>query len=81
MADCNPTPTPFQLGVVLSTTCTTPSVDATLYRQLVCSLLYLTHSHPNISFVVGFVSCFSQDPHESHWKAAKLILHYIQGTK
>lgn len=25
-------PTPFELGVVLSTSCTTLSVDATLYR-------------------------------------------------
>ena len=22
-----------------------------------------------------------QDPHEIHWKAAKSILHYVQGTK
>ncbi|XP_059067900.1 secreted RxLR effector protein 161-like [Cryptomeria japonica] len=26
------------------------------------------------------VSRFMQEPHESHWKVAKLILHYIQGT-
>ena len=26
------------------------------------------------------VSCFMQEPHELHWKAAKYILHYIQCT-
>ena len=43
MEDCKPTPSPFHSGVKLSTTCTSPEVDATLYRQLVGSLLYLTH--------------------------------------
>lgn len=56
MLDCKPAPTPFQSGVVLFITCPTPSVDSTLYRQLVGSLLYLTHTHPDLSFMVGLVS-------------------------
>ena len=80
MADCKPTPTPFQSSVVLFTSCSNPTIDPSFYRQLVGSLLYLTHSHPDISFAVGLVSHFSQEPHESHWKAAKRILRYIQGT-
>ena len=42
-------------------------------------LLYLTHSHPDISFVVGLVARYMQHPHESHWKATKRILRYIRG--
>ena len=80
MEDCKPTPSPFQSGVKLVTTCTTPKVDSTLYRQLVGSLLYLTHTRPDISFVVGLVARYMQTPHESHWKAAKRILRYIRGT-
>lgn len=30
MLDCKPTPTSFQPGLVLITTCSTPSVDSTL---------------------------------------------------
>ena len=74
MFDCNLAPTNFHLGIVLSTTCTTPLVDCTLYRQVVVSLLYLTHTHPNISFAVGLVSKFSHDPHESHWQDSKYNL-------
>ena len=74
MEDCKPTPSPFQFGVKLSATCTCPKVYATLYRQLVGSLLYLTHSCPDLSFAVGRVSRYMQTPHESHWKAAKRIL-------
>jgi hypothetical protein len=33
MDNCKPTPSPFQSGVKISTTCTSPKVDATLYRQ------------------------------------------------
>jgi hypothetical protein len=71
---------PFQSGVKLNATCTSPEVDATLYRQLVGSLLYLTHTHPDLSFVVGLVSRYMQTPHEIHWKATKRILRYVRGT-
>ena len=77
MDDCKPAPSPFQFGVKLSTTCTFPEVDATLYRQLVGSLLYLTHSRFDLSFVIGHVSRYMQTPHESHWKVVKRILRYI----
>ena len=80
MEDCKPTPSPFQSGVKLSTTCSFPEVDATLYRQLVGSLLYLTHSRPDRSFVIGRVGRYMQTLHESHWKVAKRILRYIRGT-
>ena len=80
MIDWNPAPTPFQSCGVLSTTFSTPIVDSTLYRQLVGSLLYLTYRRPDLSFVVGLVSLFSHDAHESHWQAAKHILRYIWGT-
>ena len=80
MEYCKPGPSLFQSGVKLYATCTSPEADATLYRHLVGSLLYFTHSHPDLSFVVGRFSHYMQTPHESHWKAAKTILRYIQGT-
>eukprot|EP00253_Pinus_taeda_P004510 PITA_04510 len=79
MEDCKPTPSPFQSGAELSVTCTSPEVDATLYRQLVGKLLYLTHTHHDLSFVVGLIARFMQNPHESHWKEAKRILCYVRG--
>jgi hypothetical protein len=80
MDDCKSTPSPFQSRVNLTATYTSPEVDATLYRQLVGILLYLTHTHPNLSFVVGLVAWYMKTPHESHWKAAKRILRYVCGT-
>jgi hypothetical protein len=56
MDDSKPAPSPFYSKIKLASTYTSPEVDATLYYQLVGSLLYLTHTCPNISFVVGLVS-------------------------
>jgi hypothetical protein len=80
MDDCKPTPSPFQSGVKLTATCTYPEVDATLYHQLVGSLLYLTHTRPDLSFVVGLVARYMKTPYEIHWKTYKRILHYVHGT-
>lgn len=41
---------------------TTTEVDATEYRNLVGSLQYLIHTRLDISFTVGFVSCFMEKP-------------------
>jgi hypothetical protein len=66
MDDCKPSPSPFQFGFNLTATCTSPEFDETLYHQLVGSLLYLTHTHPDLSFVVGLVVRYMQTPHEIH---------------
>ena len=80
MEDCKPAPSPFHSGVNIFATCTSPEVDATLYRHLVGSLLYLTHSCLDLSFSIGCVSHYMQTLHESHWKETKRILRYIRGT-
>lgn len=80
MADCKPAPTPFLSGVKLEAKFSSPLVDSTFYRQIVRRLIYLTHTRPDISYAVGMVSRFMQEPHELYWKEAKQILHYIQGT-
>eukprot|EP00253_Pinus_taeda_P034007 PITA_34007 len=80
MEDCKPAPSPFQSRDKFSVTCTSPEVDATLFRQLVGKLLYLTHTHPNLSFVVSLIARFMQNPHESHWKETKRIIRYVRGA-
>jgi hypothetical protein len=80
MTDCKSAPNPFLSGVKLEDGGETPLVDSTLYIKLCGSLLYLTHSRPDFSYAVGIVSRFMQEPQELHWKDAKSILRYIQGT-
>jgi hypothetical protein len=66
MTYCKSALTPFLSGVKLEDGGETPLVDSTLYKQLVGSLLYLTHSRPDLSYAVGVVSSFMQEPHELH---------------
>jgi hypothetical protein len=80
MTNCKSGPTPFLLGVKLEDGGETPLVENKLYKQLVGSLLYLTHSIPYLSYAVDVVCRFMQEPHELHWKAAKCILRYVQVT-
>jgi hypothetical protein len=77
MTNCKSAPTPFLSGIRLEDGGDTPLVDKTLYRQLVGSLLYLTRTHPDISYAVGEVSIYMQEPHDLHWKDAKRNLRYI----
>ena len=58
----------------------TPLSDATLYHQLVGSLVYLTVTRPDIPYVVHLVSQFLSTPHSTHYVAVIHILCYIKGT-
>ena len=80
MEDCKVAPCPFLSGIRLEEGGSTPLVDNTLYRYLIGSLLYLTHSRLDISYVVSDAARYMQDPYELHWKEAKRILHYVQST-
>ncbi|KAM5586525.1 hypothetical protein ABKV19_005444, partial [Rosa sericea] len=56
------------------------SVDPTLYRSMIGSLLYLTASRPDISYSVGVCARFQANPKESHLDAVKRIIRYVAGT-
>ncbi|KAK6151021.1 hypothetical protein DH2020_015953 [Rehmannia glutinosa] len=57
-------------------------VDQTRYRALIGSLLYLTASRPDITFVaVGVCARFQSAPEDSHMTAAKRILRYLKGCQ
>ncbi|XP_057830264.2 secreted RxLR effector protein 161-like [Cryptomeria japonica] len=81
MAACKAFATPIALGEKLTKEDASPKVDATQYRSLVGSLMYLTTSRPDIMYTMSLVSRFMHDPHESHWQAAKIILRYVSGTQ
>ena len=47
------------------------SVDSSLYRNMVSSLLYLSTSRPDISYSVGMCARYQANPKESHMIALK----------
>ena len=52
------------------------------YASAVGSLMYAqTCTRPDISFVVGMLGRYQSDPGFEHWKGAKKVMRYLQGTK
>ncbi|GKC17542.1 retrovirus-related pol polyprotein from transposon TNT 1-94 [Tanacetum coccineum] len=81
MEHCNPVVTPMELGTKLSKFEGGEPVDADKYRSLVGSLRYLTSTRPDLSYSVGVVSRFMENPKYAHWKVLKRILRYVNGTE
>jgi hypothetical protein len=57
-----------------------PLLDAIAYQNIIRSLRYLVNTHPDLAFVVGYVSHFLEEPREDHLTAVKKILRYVAGT-
>jgi hypothetical protein len=55
-------------------------VDATIYRQLVGSLMYLVNTRLKIFYAVNQLSQAMVKPTELFWKAEKHVLRYLKGT-
>ncbi|XP_017239877.1 secreted RxLR effector protein 161-like [Daucus carota subsp. sativus] len=70
----------IEQGLKLTSSGGVPLNDATPFRQLVGSLIYLTITRPELCYSVSVVSQFMQHPTYQHWDAAKRILRYIKGT-
>jgi len=56
------------------------TVNVTLYRQIIGSLMYLTNTRPDICFVVNTLSQFMVEPRHIHLVAAKHVMKYLKGT-
>ncbi|KAL9172095.1 hypothetical protein ABFS82_03G022000 [Erythranthe guttata] len=52
------------------------------YASAVGSLMYAqTCTRPDISYAVGVLGRYQSNPGIDHWKAAKKVMRYLQGTK
>jgi|UniRef100_A0A2N9EJY9 hypothetical protein len=80
LTDTKVVSTPLEMNARLTPLDGTPLSDATLYRQLVGSLVYLTVTRPDIAHAVHLVSQFLSAPHSTHYAAVLHILRYIKGT-
>src|ERR1700678_4702846 len=55
-------------------------IDATLYRQIIESLMYLMNTRPDICFSVNTLSQFLVEPRRVHLVATKHVMRYLKGT-
>lgn len=52
-----------------------------MHQLLVASCMLQVCTRPDIAFAVGALGICLSDPGLSHWKAAKKVMRYLQGTK
>ncbi|RVW16157.1 Retrovirus-related Pol polyprotein from transposon RE1 [Vitis vinifera] len=55
-------------------------MDREKYQRLVGRLIYLSHTRPDIAFIVSVVSQYMHSPKESHLEAVYKILRYPKGS-
>jgi len=80
MIDCKPTDTPIQVNHGLKFEEGANLADKERYQRLVEKLIYLSHTLPDIAYVVGVISQFMHQPQEDHMEASMKIVRYLKGT-
>jgi hypothetical protein len=78
--DCKSMTTPMTTNPKLLCDTSSEIMDATLYRQMIGSLMYLTNTRPNICFVVNTLSQYMVEPKHVHLIVAKHVMRYLKGT-
>lgn len=80
MQHCNSVKNPIVPGCKLTKDEGGMKVDASVYKQKVGSLMYLTATRPDIMYVVSLLSRFIESPTEQHNSVMKRVFRYLQGT-
>jgi hypothetical protein len=80
MLDCKAMATPMVSNMNLLQDATSETVDVTLYRQTVGSLMYLMNMRPDICFSVNTLSQYMEHPRKVHLVATKHVIRDLKGT-
>jgi hypothetical protein len=80
MLDCKEMATPMVSNLKLLQNRTSETMDVTLYRKMVGSLMYLMNMRPDICFVVNTMSQYMEHPKQVHLVTAKHVIRYLKGT-
>ena len=78
MLGCKPAYTPIDLNHNLRTIVESNVIDRGQYQRLVGKLIYLSHTRPDIAFVVSVVSQFMHSLCEVHMEVVMKILRYLK---
>ena len=75
MMDCQSMTMTMMMNLKLLGDTTSETIDATLYRKMIGSLMYLTNTRPNICFAVNTLSQYMVEPIHVH-----LLDSFLQGV-
>lgn len=80
LTDSKTIDTPVELNAHLALSGGKPLFNPSLYKRLVGSLVYLTVTLPDISYIVHQVSQYLSAPRSTHYATILRILRYLKGT-
>eukprot|EP00253_Pinus_taeda_P004384 PITA_04384 len=80
MEKCKPIQTPLAGNWRREVDTSREVVEATVYRQLMGSMMYLVNTRPDLCYAVNQLSQAMVHPTKMFWKAAKNVLRYLKGT-
>jgi hypothetical protein len=80
MLECKSMNTPMETKLKLLVNTSSELIDATLYKQIIGSLMYLMNTRPDICFSVNTLSQFLVEPRHVHLVATKHVMRYLKGT-
>ena len=80
MVDSKPASTPLPINHGISPDERGDTVDPTLYRSMIGSLMYLTASRPVIMYATCLCARYQSQPKVSHLIAVKRILCYLKAN-
>jgi hypothetical protein len=72
--------TPMETKLKLLVDTSSELIDATLYRQIIGSLMYMMNNRTYICFVVNTLSQFLVKPRHVHLVVSKHVMRYLKGT-
>ena len=82
MEECKPALTPMETKLMLNPRTEHEDIADVPYRQIIGCLMYvMLCTRPDISYSIGVLSKFLEQPTKMHWTSAKRILRYLKGTK
>ena len=81
LGECNAVATPLEARVKFTQEEGGSKVNPTLYRSLIGSLRYLTHTRPDILFAVRILSRHMENPTQEHYIGVKRVLRYLKETE
>jgi hypothetical protein len=79
MMDCKAMPTPMVTNLKLLSDTSSETVDATMYGQMIGSLMYLMNTRPDICFAVNTLIQYMVEPRHVHLIAEKHVMRYLKG--
>ena len=78
---CKPIDNQIEQNHMLSQCSNSSSINRGKYQRLVGKLIYLSHTYPNMTYVVYVVNQLMHDPHKPHINVVERILRYLNPRK